>query len=207
MAKSFNELPMPVQGGVFVLTAAVLAGAVFYFYVFPILGRRDSLRAQVDRLKAENKRNRVIERERTEYLARIAQLEKQLETLSSIVPPEQATDDFLRMVFADARASEVNIRTFIPQSLVQKDIYTEMPFNLRLDGTYYGLLDFFNRLAHEQRIVSVSGLSLGSPEGGGMGSFKIHPGETVGADCVLTSYFSGVSPAAPAGKSGSRAAP
>jgi len=207
MAKSFNDLPVPVQSGVFLLTAAALASAVFYFYVFPVLERRDSLRAQVDRLKAENKRNRVIERERAEYLERIAQLEKQLETLSAIVPQEQATDDFLRMVFADARASEVSIRTFVPQSQVQKDIYTEMPFKLRLDGTYYGLLDFFDRLAHEQRIVSVSSLSLGSPQGGGMGSFKVHAGETVGADCVLTSYFSAASPAAPAGKSGARAAP
>jgi type IV pilus assembly protein PilO len=207
MAKSFNDLPVTVQSGVFALTAAALAGAVFYFYVYPVLDRRDSLRAQVNRLKAENKRNRVIERQRTEYLERIAQLEKQLESLSEIVPQQQATDDFLRMVFADARASEVNIRTFIPQPPVQRDIYTEMPFNLRLDGTYYGLLDFFDRLAHEQRIVSVSGLSLGAPQGGGMGSFKVHAGETVGADCVLTSYFSAASPPAAAGKSGSRAAP
>jgi Tfp pilus assembly protein PilO len=101
------------------------------------------------------------------------------------------------MVVADGRAAEVNIRTFIPQALAPKDIYTEMPFNLRLDGTYYGLLGFFDRLAHEQRIVSVSGLSLGSPQGGGMGAFKIHAGETVGANCVLTTYFSRVSTAAP----------
>jgi len=198
MAKNFNDLPVPVQSGVFVLTAVVLAGAVFYFVALPVRETRDRLRKEVDRLKAENMRNRVIERERAEYLDRIAQLAKELETLSSIVPEEQATDDFMRMVFADARAAEVNIRTFIPQSLVQKDIYTEMPFNLRLDGTYYGLLGFFDHLAHEQRIVSVSGLSLGSPNGGGMGSFKVHPGETVGADCVLTSYFSRVSTAAPA---------
>ena len=45
----------------------------------------------------------------------------------------------------------------------------EMPFTVRLDGTYYSLLNFFDRLAHEQRIMSVSGLSLGTPEGGGMG--------------------------------------
>jgi len=207
MAKSFNELPVPVQSGIFALTAALLAGAVFYFYVYPVLDARDSLRAQVDKLKAENKRNRVIERQRTEYLERIAQLQKQLETLSEIVPQEQATDDFLRLVFADARASEVNIRIFTPQPFVQKDIYTEMPFSLRLDGTFYGLLEFFERLAHEQRIISVSGLSLGAPQGGGMGSFKVHAGETVGADCVLTSYFSAGSSPAGAGKSGSRAAP
>jgi len=101
-------------------------------------------------------------------------------------------------VFADAKASDVNIRTFVPQALVQKDIYTEMPFNLRLDGTYYGLLAFFNRLAHEPRVVSVSSLSLGSPAGGGMGAFKVDAGETVGANCVLTSYFSAGSTTTPA---------
>jgi type IV pilus assembly protein PilO len=198
MPKSFNDLPVPVQIAVFVLIAVVLAGALFYFYDFPLKAKRDSLQKDVDNLTAENRRNRIREAERIDYLNRIAQLEKQLETLRAIVPEEQATDDFLRMVFADAKAAEVNIRTFIPQALVPKDIYTEMPFNLRLDGTYYGLLGFFDHLAHEPRIVSVSGLSLGSSEGGGMGAFKTHPGETVGANCVLTTYFSGVATAAPA---------
>jgi type IV pilus assembly protein PilO len=198
MPKSFNDLPLAVQIAVFVLIAVVLAAGVFYFYDLPLQQSRNRLRKEVDQLTAENKRNRVLEAERIDYLNRIAQLEKQLETLRSIVPEEQATDDFLRMVFADARASEVNIRTFIPQALEPKDIYTEMPFNLRLDGTYYELLSFFDRLAHEPRIVSVSGLSLGPPAGGGMGAFKIRPSETVGANCVLTTYFSPVSTAAPA---------
>jgi type IV pilus assembly protein PilO len=196
MPKSFTDLPAPLQIAVFVLIAVVLAGAVFYVYDLPVKARRDRLRKEVDRLTAENERHRILEAERIDYLNRIAQLEKQLETLRSIVPEEQATDDFLRMVFADARAAEVNIRTFVPQPLAPKDIYTEMPFNLRLDGTYYGLLGFFEHLAREQRIVSVSGLSLGSPQGGGMGAFKIHADETVGANCVLTTYFSQGSTAA-----------
>jgi len=197
MPKTFNELPLAVQIAVFVLIAVVLAGAVFYFYDLPIRQRRDNLQKEVARLTAENQRNQIFERQRAEYLIRIADLEKQLESLRSIVPEEQATDEFLRTVFADAKDAGVNVRTFIPQALVQKDIYTEMPFNLRLDGTYYGLLGFFDRLAHEQRIVSVSGLSLGSPQGGGMGSFKIHAGETVGANCVMTTYFTRVPTAPP----------
>ena len=197
MPKSFNDLPAAVQIAIFVLIAVLLGGAVFYFYVLPLKEKRDSLRIEVNRLTAENKLNQIFELERTQYLNRIAQLEKQLAMLRSIVPEEQATDDFMRMVFEDGRATAVNIRTFVPQALVPKDIYTEMPFSLRLDGTYYELLTFFDRLAHEQRIVSVSGLSLGAPEGGGMGAFKIHPGETVGANCLLTTYFSRVSTAAP----------
>jgi type IV pilus assembly protein PilO len=197
MPKNFNDLPAAVQIAVFLLIAVLMGGVIFYIYILPVKETRDSLRIQVDRLRAENKTNRIFELQRTQYLNRIAQLEKQLDTLRSIVPEEQATDDFMRTVFADGRAAEVNVRTFIPQALAPKDIYTEMPFSLRLDGTYYGLLTFFDRLAHEQRIVSVSGLSLGTPEGGGMGQFKLRPGETVGANCLLTTYFSGVSKAAP----------
>jgi len=172
MPKSFNDLPAAVQIAILVLIPVLLGGAVFYFYVLPLKEKRDSLRKEVDRLTAENKLNQIFEQERTQYLNRIAQLEKQLDMLRSIVPEEQATDDFMRMVFEDGRATEVNIRTFIPQALAPKDIYTEMPFNLRLDGTYHELLAFFDRLAHEQRIVSVSGLSLGSPQGGGHGSVQ-----------------------------------
>jgi len=197
MPKSFNDLPAAVQIAIFALIAVLLGGGVFYFYVLPLKEQRDSLRIEVDRLTAENKLNQIFEQQRKQYLSRIAQLGKQLDTLRSIVPEEQATDDFMRMVFEDGRATEVNVRTFVPQAMAPKDIYTEMPFSLRLDGTYFGLISFFDRLAHEQRIVSVSDLSLGPPGGGGMGAFKLHPGETVGANCLLTTYFSRVSTAAP----------
>jgi type IV pilus assembly protein PilO len=196
MPKNFSDLPAAVQIAIFVLLAVLMGGAVFYFYVLPLQEERDGLRKQLDRITAENKLNQIFELERRQYLSRIAQLESQLNVLRSIVPEEQATDDFMRLVYENGRVADVNIRTFIPAPMEAKDIYTEMPFNLRLDGTYYGLLAFFDRLAHEQRIVSVSGLSLGAPEGGGMGSFRIHPGETVGANCVLTTYFSRGSAAA-----------
>jgi len=197
MPKNFNDLPAAIQIAVFVLGAVLLAGAVFYFYDLPLQEKRDSLRKDLTRITAENKANQVFELERKQYLSKIAQLEKQLEVLRSIVPEEQATDEFMKLVFEDGKATEVNVRNFTPQPMVPKDIYTEMPFTVRLDGTYFGLLAFFDRLGHESRIVNVSGLSLGSPEGGGMGSFKVHPGETVGANCVLTTYFSRVPTTAP----------
>jgi type IV pilus assembly protein PilO len=189
MAKSFNDLPIPAQAAIFIVGAIVLAGVVFWLYVLPLKAQRDNLQTQVTQLHAENLRNRAFEQERTEYLNRIAQLQKQLETLRSIVPDEQATDAFMKMVFEDGGASNINIRTFIPQALVTHDMYMEMPFNLRLDGTYYSLLSFFDRLAHEQRIVSVTGLNLGTPEGGGMGSYTVAPSETVGANCIVSTYF------------------
>jgi type IV pilus assembly protein PilO len=188
MAKTFNDFPAVVQGTVFVVVAAALAGATFWYSVLPLNDKRAALEKDVTRLKAENDKDEAFRQQQTEYLNRIKQLETQLETLRSIVPDEQAADEFLKSVFAAGVGAGVYVRTFIPRPPVAKDFYVEIPFNLRLDGTYFGLLNFFDRLAHEQRIMSVSGLSLGAPQGGGMGSYTVSPNETVGANCVLTTY-------------------
>lgn len=81
------------------------------------------------------------------------------------------------------------------QPLAVRELYTEVPFKLRLDGTYYAMLDFFDRLSHAPRIVSVAGLELGSPAHGGLGSYTVSPAETVGVNCVLTAYVDHAAPA------------
>ncbi len=189
MAKSFNELPALVQGVIFAAVAVIVAGAVFYLYVWPLSAQRTSLEVKVKTLQAENEKNRAVERERTELLNRVAQLAKQLETLRTIVPDEPATDQFVKMVYDTASGSTTHLRSFVAQPVVARDFYVEMPFSIRIDGTYYAMLNFFDRLARQQRIVSVTGLSLGPPVGGGQGRYTILPSETVGANCVVTTFF------------------
>jgi type IV pilus assembly protein PilO len=189
MAKSFNDIPAVFQGLIFAVVAVALAAGTFWYSVLPLNDKRASLEKEVAKLKAENDKNEAFRQQQTEYQNRIKQLEAQLETLRTIVPDEQATDQFMKTVFSAGTGASVNVRTFIPKPPISKDFYVEMPFTLRLDGTYYSLLNFFDRLAHEQRIMSVSGLSLGDPKGGGMGSYTVHPTETVGANCILTTYY------------------
>lgn len=189
MARKFNDLPAGAQAAVLVVVALALAGCIFWYFVLPKSSKLASLRDQVKRLRAENDRNEAFKREQTEYLNRIAQLSEQLKTLQSIVPDEPATDVFVRSVYNTGANSDVNIRTFISQPQVRKELYVEMQFRLHLDGTYYRLVQFFDRLAHDQRIVTVSNLTLGAPEGGGMGSYKVSPKETVGANCLITTYY------------------
>lgn len=189
MAKTFNDLAAPIQGAILAGVALILAVATFWYFVLPLSDQKDSLDKEVTRLKAENDRNEAFRQQQTEYLNRIKQLESQLETLRSIVPDEEDTDAFMRTVFADGAATGTAVRTFIPKPPETKDYYVATPFSVHLDGTYYSLLSFFDRLAHEQRITSVSGLSMGTPEGGGMGKYTVAPSETVGANCVLTTYY------------------
>ena len=77
----------------------------FWYFVLPLNDQRDGLQKEVAKLKAENDRNEAFRQQQTEYLNRIKQLESQLETLRSIVPDEQATDEFMRTVFADGAST------------------------------------------------------------------------------------------------------
>jgi type IV pilus assembly protein PilO len=207
MAKGFNDLPPRTQSLVLAVLALSLAGAIFWYYALPESTQLESLQHQVAHLKAENDRNEAFKSEQTEYRNRIAQLSEQLKTLRSIVPDEPATDAFIKSVYDTGVSSGVHIRTFVAEPQVSKELYVEMPFRLRLDGTYYRLLQFFDRLAHSQRIVTVSNLSLGSPGGGGLGSYEVSPAETVGANCVITTYYNQPQPVAnPGGAKGANRA-
>jgi len=203
MARSFKDLPPVAQVASLAAVAVAAVGGLAYFYVFPLFEQKATLQQQVDQLTAENQRNRAFEQKATEYKNRIAQLETQLDTLRSIVPDDQATDEFMKTIFKDSTQASVHVRTFVADSLVTRDYYVEMPFAIRLDGTYWGLVNYFDRLAHEQRIISVTSIELGPPAGGGMGSFEISPSETVGANCVVTAYFNRV-PQSPRGEATSK---
>src|SRR5271157_1736201 len=111
MAKTFNDLPAPIQGAIFVAVAVILAGGTFWYFVLPLNDQRAGLQKEVARLKAENDRNEAFRQQQTEYLNRIKQLERQLDTLRSIVPDEQATDEFIKTVFTDGSNLGARTRT------------------------------------------------------------------------------------------------
>ena len=205
MAKGFNDLPTSVQAGI-LIAVPVLLGVGFFFEgiptlvdgVWPLKARQEGLHRDYLKLKAENDQNEAYRQQQVEFLNRIRDMQGQLETLRSIVPDQPDTDAFMRSVFDVGASTGINVRTFIPQAQVTQNLFVEMPFGVRLDGTYYSLLSFFEALAKEQRIVSVKNLSLGGPQGGGMGSYTVHPNETVGANCTITTYYNPPTTAPPA---------
>ncbi len=209
MAKSFKDIPAAAQAAILIVVAFGIAGGLFYYgipgvmdSVWGLKEKQDKLKIEVAKLKAENDRNEAFRQQQTEYLNRIKQLETQLETVRTIVPDDQATDEFMRAVYDLGVSTNVYVRTFVARDLVPRDFYFEMPFTMRLDGTYYSLLTFFTRLANLQRIVSVNimSLTLGAPQGGGMGAYQVLGNETVGANCTITTYFNKPQEAAQAKK-------
>jgi type IV pilus assembly protein PilO len=205
MAISFREYPWYLQALVFFALALVIIGAGEYVPVFPVASLRSELETNVNRdsdLNRQVSQLQVYERRNAEFKLEMAALEKQLDTLKTIVPEEKELDEFMRLLQESAAASGVSIRRLTAQAVVPKDYHYELPFDIEVDGPYFSIEDFFSRLSRLSRIINVGDLTFNGLADNKGARFPVRPGTSVTGKCLITTFFSkpGDSGTAPAAK-------
>jgi Tfp pilus assembly protein PilO len=189
--------------GALLLGAALVTGGLYYT-VFKT-ERNQNAEAQA-KLAAKLRENAELEAYRPKLAdieRQLASLKQQLEIERRIVPDEKEVDNFMRMVDGEARKAGVWVRRYTSRPFATKEFYTEVPFEMELDGPYYSMLGFFDRMTKVERIVNVGNLSIATARTPGAAhakhTYQYAPGESVVATCLTTTYFShDLDPAGPA---------
>ena len=124
----------------------------------------------------------------------VANLKQQLDIERRIVPDEKEVDGFIKMLDAEAIKAGVELRRYTAQPTSNKEFYTEVPFEIELDGPYYSVLHFFDQVSKLERIVTVSNLLMANTKKGSEAkakhSYQYAPNESVVATCTATTFFS-----------------
>ena len=204
---NFGELSGIKQLGI-LFGVAILATAGLFFTVFKT--QREANAAAQQRVEAKKKENAELEAYQPklkEIEAQLVNLKQQLEIERRIVPDEKSVDTFMRMMDAEAGKAGIEVRRYTAKPYVQKEYYTEGPFDMELDGPYYSMLNFFDRVGKLERIVNISGLlvsSVRNPQAAkAKKTYQYAPNETVVVTCTATTFFSHeTEPAAVPGKPG-----
>ena len=205
MAISFREYPWYLQALIFFALALLIIGAGEYVPIFPVAAMRNSLQqhnTQLTDLNQQVGQLQVYERRNAEFKLEMASLEKQLDTLKTIVPEEKELDEFMRLIQGAASASGVQIRSLTANAVVAKEYHYELPFEITVDGPFYNIEDFFSRLSRLSRIINVGDLTFSGLSDTKNSTFPLRPGTTVTGKCLITTFFSkpGDVATAPAGK-------
>src|SRR5258707_9186350 len=191
---NFGEMSGLKQWAV-VVGAAALVTAGLYYTVFKT--QRDQNAAAEQTLEAKMKENAELESYRpklAEIERQLASLKQQLEIERRIVPDEKEVDGFMRMLDAEASKAGIEIRRYTAQPMAQKDFFTEVPFEMELDGPYYSMLNFFDRVGKLERIVNVSNLLVSTTrkpaDAKAKKTYQYAPNESIVATCKATTFFS-----------------
>jgi type IV pilus assembly protein PilO len=191
---TFSDLSDVKQWGALLLGGIVLTVAL-YFTMFK--SQREANVAAQQQLDAKLHENAELEAYRpklAEIERQLASLKQQLEIERRIVPDEKLADDFIRSMDAEAMKAGVEIRRFTAKPVSSKDFYSELPFDLDLDGPYYSMLNFFDRVGKLERIVNVSNLLVASVrkpnDAKPKRTYTYAAGESIVVTCTATTFFS-----------------
>lgn len=191
---NFSEMSGLKQWAVLLAGTAVVTAAL-YFTVFKT--QREANATAQQSLEAKLRENAELEAYRpklAEIERQLASLKQQLEIERRIVPDEKEVDGFMKMLDAEAMKAGIELRRYTAKPVSPKDFYSEMPFEMELDGPYYSMLNFFDRVGKLERIINVSGLLVATTkkptEAKAKHTYQYAPNESVVATCTATTFFS-----------------
>jgi len=190
---NFSDISGIKQWALVLGGAALLNGALYFTY---FKSQREANASAQTALKAKLQENKELEPYRTklaEIDRQLASLQQQLEIERKIVPDEKEVDNFIKMLDAEAIKSGIELRRYTAQATSAKEFYTEVPFEIELDGPYYATLNFFDQVSKLERIVNVSNLLVSNvkkpADAKAKHTYQYAPNESVVATCVATTFF------------------
>jgi type IV pilus assembly protein PilO len=194
MATNFNELSGLKQWGAVIVGGALVTVAL-YFTVFK--SQSDKNAAAQHALQDKVRENNELESYRPKLKdieRQLANLKQQLEIERRIVPDDKQVDSFIESMDAEAAKAGVELRRYTAKPVAAKEYYSELPFDLELDGPYYSMLKFFDHVSKLERIVNISGLLVSNtknPQGAkAKHTYQYLPNESVVATFTATTFFS-----------------
>lgn len=192
--ENFNEMSGLKQWLALVVAGALLTGAL-YFVVFK--SKQDAnthAQKELDSKVHENAELEAYRPKLKDMERQVANLKQQLDIERRIVPDDEEVDGFIKMLDAEALRTGIEIRRYTAKPLASREFYTEVPFEVELDGPYYSVMNFFDRVSKLERIVDVSNLLIATPKKGTEAkvkhTYQYAPNESVVATCVASTFFS-----------------
>lgn len=193
MAK-FEEMSFGARLGIMLLVALIAGVAYYYMYLNPQIQENDRIRTKLEEKQRENEQLKQFEPKLADLNRQMAILQQQMEIQKKIVPDDKDADQFIRLLHDTAATSGIEIRRYTAMPVASHEFYSDVPFSIDIDGPYYSVLNFFQRVSELERIVNIDNLQMANTKKKSAakvkGNYTYAPGETVVANCVATTFFS-----------------
>jgi type IV pilus assembly protein PilO len=194
MDTNFSQLSGIKQWGVVILGGALVTAAL-YFTMFKSQSESNITAAKALQKKVQENNELESYRPRLKEMDRqVANLKQQLDIERRIIPDDPQVDSFIEMMDSEAQKAGVWLRRYASKPGATKEYYSELPFDMELDGSYRSMLNFFDQVGHLDRIVNISGLLVSTTkkptEAKTKHTYQYAPGESVVATFTASTYYS-----------------
>jgi type IV pilus assembly protein PilO len=193
MAK-FDELSVLARAGIILVVVVLVCVGVYYGFLSDIKLKNDALETQIAAKEKENAQLHELEPKLIDINKQIDNLQQQIANEKLIVPEDKDPDQFIKVLHDTASAAGIKIRRYTAVPGANHEFYGEVPFAIDIDGPYYQILNFFERVARLERIVNVSNMQMSTIKNTAPSrvrtAYTFDPNATVAASCTATTFYS-----------------
>lgn len=193
-----KDLPQIAQYGIVAVLAVALVAGSYYMFTSPMKDQNAKDAVELKKMKDQIAQLAPYETKVQDLDRQIQSLNQQLELQKRIVPDEKEVPSFISLVQGEAQKAGIEIRRYTSKPTSSKEYYTEVPFDVDIDGPFYAVLDFYQRLGQLERIVNVSNVAMATVKNAGPAhvrrSYPYAPNETVVANFTATTFYSATAP-------------
>jgi type IV pilus assembly protein PilO len=184
MDLGLNKLSWYVQILMFVVLSAVLVYGFQYAYADGKELELASKQMELDQVRARVTKGNLIAQQLPLFQAEVIKLEQRLAGLKQVLPEQRDVGDMLRRIQTLAAQSSLNVKTYRPQAVTNKELHAEWPMMIEFDGTYHDLGLFFDRVSKVPRIINISGIQIK----GKTAQEISQTNTTISAQCLATTF-------------------
>lgn len=149
------RLPKPMRLGAIAVILAVGLGGYWFLSYQPKAEEVSRRHEQAQELQRKLASVRAVAGNLAAFEAEIEGLEQDFKGALRQLPNGKQFDDLLRDISTAGKQVGITIQSIEREPEVPHDFYAEVPFQLRIEGSYHDMARFFERVGFLPRIVNV----------------------------------------------------
>lgn len=160
VVESLNEKSL--QARILILVGIILVLIGLFYYFFYSENQEQIVRLQSTLQKRQKLMNEYenIAKQLPKFEAENKKLEHEFQQASKKLPVKKEIPTIIDSVYSAVNASGLVPIAFTPQKEVSREVYVEIPIALNVNGSYFELANFFDRIAKLPRIMNIRNLNL-----------------------------------------------
>ncbi len=179
---NLQSMPWYLKLLMFVAIAGVLYAGFWNFVTKPVRAETKSMNTEIADLLTRNAQAQIASQRLNEFRAVYKARAEEYEELKALLPEQRELTMVLQNVQDRARNNGLTLTKFTPRDDVMQENYNGKKIEISVTSSFASLRNFFDQLAHYQRIVSITNFNLKQLD-------KQSSAKTVDATFDLTAFY------------------
>lgn len=153
--QQIGRAPLAVRLGMIGLLMAAVVGAGYQLDIADLMAQRDAAIAKEPGLKEQIESKQRLAANLGAYKEQLAEMERTFGTLLRQLPNKKEAENLIVDVAQTSLANGLKNQQIQPGQEVMHDFYAELPYTLRLQGSFHQLAKFASDTSALPRIVTL----------------------------------------------------